>query len=573
MREERAPLRAGIYLRISSDPEGKRIGVERQEADCRALCADYGYEVSDSHIYLDNDVSASTLSSAKRPQFDRLISAARAERIDVIVAFSTSRLTRKPVEWEALFELHKRHDTRVHLYRTGLLDLHKHTVRRQLRNDAAGDAYYAEEISANVTDASRHRAQRGEWHGGAVPYGFVRVGPKGEQGKLEHHPERAEIIREAARRILAGETLYAVVMDLNRRGSRTAPTTANPEGARWHARTLKRVLTSPNTAGVREYRGQQYDGQWDGILPRDQWERLRVVLNDEDRATRQSWLPAQKFLLSGLLRCELCGAKLVSNSSRGRSSFLCSPITNGCGKIRINLPQVEQFVIRQVLAVLDVPAVRAALSTKEEAADDEALRLAIKEDETRLQRVEDDFYDDANRDGKLLDRAGYLRQRDRIGDRLAENRRALAELQRTTFVVEVGDRTIRDAWEEHADDLGWQRSLLLHMVDRITVSAHPEGVASTLTRFRSETDEEFTERRSAHQRQVMSRRVLIGWKPERLPNIDVERLDMADFAHLSDAEKRRLWGSRMHAGLPVQTHDPARIADVTTLVRAALTDT
>ncbi|HEX9497165.1 MAG TPA: hypothetical protein VF926_01955, partial [Mycobacterium sp.] len=31
------PPRAGIYVRISDDREGRGLGVERQEEDCRAL--------------------------------------------------------------------------------------------------------------------------------------------------------------------------------------------------------------------------------------------------------------------------------------------------------------------------------------------------------------------------------------------------------------------------------------------------------------------------------------------------------------------------------------------------------
>src|SRR4051794_3618805 len=113
MAPEPAQQRAAVYLRISSDPEGRKVGVERQKADCLALCEDYGYEVSAGHIFMENDTSASTLSNAKRDEFERMTSAARAERIDVIVAFSTSRLTRRPAEWETLFDLHKRHETQV----------------------------------------------------------------------------------------------------------------------------------------------------------------------------------------------------------------------------------------------------------------------------------------------------------------------------------------------------------------------------------------------------------------------------------------------------------------------------
>ena len=39
-------VRAGIYTRISWDPEGQRAGVERQRVDCEVLCTARGWEIA-----------------------------------------------------------------------------------------------------------------------------------------------------------------------------------------------------------------------------------------------------------------------------------------------------------------------------------------------------------------------------------------------------------------------------------------------------------------------------------------------------------------------------------------------
>jgi DNA invertase Pin-like site-specific DNA recombinase len=44
--QNRPVVRAGIYTRISWDPDGQRAGVERQRVDCEALCTDRGWEVA-----------------------------------------------------------------------------------------------------------------------------------------------------------------------------------------------------------------------------------------------------------------------------------------------------------------------------------------------------------------------------------------------------------------------------------------------------------------------------------------------------------------------------------------------
>ena len=57
-------LTAAIYCRISNDPEGRELGVERQEEDARLLAARLGLDVV--KVFTDNDVSASTKSRKRR---------------------------------------------------------------------------------------------------------------------------------------------------------------------------------------------------------------------------------------------------------------------------------------------------------------------------------------------------------------------------------------------------------------------------------------------------------------------------------------------------------------------------
>ncbi|HEX9978366.1 MAG TPA: recombinase family protein, partial [Acidimicrobiia bacterium] len=47
---------AAAYARISSDPEGTHLGVERQVADCRELAERLGWPVAG--VYVDDDISA-----------------------------------------------------------------------------------------------------------------------------------------------------------------------------------------------------------------------------------------------------------------------------------------------------------------------------------------------------------------------------------------------------------------------------------------------------------------------------------------------------------------------------------
>src|SRR6476469_4142823 len=96
---------AAVYVRISDDVEGRALGVARQTDDGSALAASLGCSVV--KVYSDNDISASTLSKKTRPEYEALLTDVRAGRVRVVIAYSNSRLTRRPRELEDLIDLHR----------------------------------------------------------------------------------------------------------------------------------------------------------------------------------------------------------------------------------------------------------------------------------------------------------------------------------------------------------------------------------------------------------------------------------------------------------------------------------
>ncbi|WNV75920.1 recombinase family protein [Geodermatophilus sp. DSM 44513] len=55
---------AAVYARISSDTEGRALGVARQVEDCRRLAEQLGWPVAQE--YMDNDVSAYSSKARRR---------------------------------------------------------------------------------------------------------------------------------------------------------------------------------------------------------------------------------------------------------------------------------------------------------------------------------------------------------------------------------------------------------------------------------------------------------------------------------------------------------------------------
>ena len=161
----------------------------------------------------------------------------------------------------------------------------------------------------------RELAENGKPTGATRSYGFDR--PRTESGSpvpgsgLEVIPQEAERIREAADRILAGESLYAVIGDWTSRGVPTV------RGAAWSTTALKTILLSPRIAGLRIHRGEiMGPAEWEPILDQATWRRVGAILTDP---ARQRTRAKRSYFLSGLLHCASCGHQLVATPRRRKA--------------------------------------------------------------------------------------------------------------------------------------------------------------------------------------------------------------------------------------------------------------
>src|SRR5205814_8757161 len=103
--------------------------------------------------------------------------------------------------------------------------------------------------------------------GGTRPFGF-------EADRVTLRPEEAQIVSECATRLLAGETLRSLCVDLNARGINT------PAGNHWRPSPLRRLLRSARISGQREHRGEIVaKAQWPAIVAPEQTARSRALLD------------------------------------------------------------------------------------------------------------------------------------------------------------------------------------------------------------------------------------------------------------------------------------------------------
>ncbi|MGV8976549.1 MAG: recombinase family protein [Cellulomonas sp.] len=338
---------AVIYTRISSDREGTEIGVDRQLADCRALAAREGLTVVGE--YVENDVSASTRSRKARPMYLEMLQRARAHEFGVIVAYSNSRVTRRPRETEDLIELFTSHGTRTHTVVSGRDDLSTADGRMVARIKGDVDAGEAERIAERVTRAKVQAAAEGRYRGGRRPFGYEADG-------VTLRPTEAHALHRAAEGVLAGRSMLALAREMDAAGVTTTG------GKPMSGVAVLRILQRPRNAGLMEVGGKiTGKAAWPAILTEDLWRAVVAILADPSRRTTPG--NARRWLGSGLYSCGVCGASLHSHRSpKARWSYVCS---NGKHVAR-DQEALDGLVIRTVVERLSAPDVADLLEVTED---------------------------------------------------------------------------------------------------------------------------------------------------------------------------------------------------------------
>lgn len=311
-----------LYVRISRDAEGLELGVTRQEEDLIADAESDG--VTDYLVFRDNDLSASTRSIKRRPDYERMIALAREGQVRRIRAYTSSRLTRRPRENEDLIELAERHGVTFKYLRSPSFDLNTADGRNVARILAANDAAEAERTAERVSRAAAQRRAQGRWNGGKRPFGWERDG-------MTPRPAEQDLIREACREILAGNSLRSVA------GSWMARDVPTPQGGpTWIPNTIREIVRNPRLAGLLP---NEQPAQWPAIVDEATWRGVLAVLNDPRRDSGRG--PAR--LLTSIAYCGVCDPDGTSGhrpSVCGGTDGRKNPLYT-CGNIRHLCRRVE----------------------------------------------------------------------------------------------------------------------------------------------------------------------------------------------------------------------------------------
>jgi DNA invertase Pin-like site-specific DNA recombinase len=468
---------AGVYVRISDDREGAGLGVARQEDDCRGLAKRLGLAVGE--VYVDNDLSASA--GRRRPAYQRLLADVRAGRWRAVLVWHTDRLHRSPAELEEWIDAADRGGCVVQTVKAGELDLSTPSGRMVARMLGAAARYEVEHKADRQRRKAAELALSGAWSGGGHrPYGYRKVAYLDDRHRsrtrLEIDPVEADVIREAADRIAAGEPLRALTRDLNSRG---VPTST---GGLWSAQTIRRMLCAGLLSGQREHQPRSRaetrrdvvgpivaSGSWPAILSAEQTQVLRGILLDPAR--RLTPRTPRKCLLTGVLRCHGCGRGLAGRPREDHvMRYVCQRLETGvgCGRTYVLADPADEYVSALVLAAFDGSGLATHMARGAPSPGGDDLRAAIAGAQQQLVRLGAD-YDDG-----LISRTEWLARRGRIEDKAREAQRRLLGSETARRVAAVSrSGPLRERWPAMTTDQ--RRAVITAVIDSIVVGPGRRG--------------------------------------------------------------------------------------------------
>lgn len=324
----------GGYPRISEDPDDLRAGVTRQREDITTGVVARGGRPENIVWFEENDTGAYKKKRIKvqdpmgneyfgyrviRPVWHSALHALRTREIHALMVWDLDRLARDPRDLEDAIECVQYYNARIEGSLRGDINLTSDGGIANARMLVVMAAKASADTSRRVKRATLAQAKTGAPSTSARrPFGW-------NADQLTLNPVEAAAVRQMVERVIAGTTLGDVARDLNTAGTTTAT------GTRWTHKTVGQYLRNPRLVGYRTHQrqvllddnGKPVMGTWQPMVDEDTWDRLCLAVT-RPHLTAGTRKGAHRYLLSGLMWCTTCGARMFANrNSTSGHSYRC----------------------------------------------------------------------------------------------------------------------------------------------------------------------------------------------------------------------------------------------------------
>lgn len=317
------------------------------------------------------DEAISGAAAGNRPDFLRMLATVQAG--DLLILSQLDRLSRSQ-DLAPMVERLRFRRVRV----IGVLDGFN-SESPHARMQAGLSGLMSDEMRASIrirTHLALETRAKGSRPTGGRAYGF-------DNGGRQAEPE-ASIVRDIFGRYASGESMKDIASDLNARGVPSPGATWNREkrrkDGRWLTSALHAILHNERYVGRvvwnrsvwvkdpdsgKRARRERPESEWiinEGVALIDgpTWERAQARLRERVTVYGSGQGGQPRYLLSGILQCATCGARLIVTGAKG-SHYYCSTHRHGgasaCNMgLGVRREVAEEIILRPVHDELLAPA-------------------------------------------------------------------------------------------------------------------------------------------------------------------------------------------------------------------------
>jgi len=322
-------MHIAIYARVSTGRQVENeLSIPDQLRQMRQWAERNGHVVVKEYIE-----AGATATNDKRPMFQDMMAEATIKHpapFQIVVVHSFSRFFRDMIE------------ATLYQKKLGKNGVKLVSITQHINDDPAGemqqriimlfDEYQSKETAKHVLRSMQENARQGYFNGSNAPFGYktVESGQMGNRGRLKKRLAIYEPEAEVVKDIFA---MYVTGKNAPRMGIKEIAKTLNAQGQLmrgkpWRIQTIHQLMS--RTAYYGEHVFNQKDSKTGKTKDKEEWVKAAVPaiiekeLFDKAAKLRAANAPAMcaprreasPNLLTGLLKCDCCGAAMVLQTAK-----------------------------------------------------------------------------------------------------------------------------------------------------------------------------------------------------------------------------------------------------------------
>lgn len=262
-------------------------------------------------VYREEGVSGKDLD---RPAYQRLVRDIEEGRINTVLIVKLDRITRSLQDFFTLTQFFEEHDIEL-ISLNDKIETKSAFGRAMLKINLVYSELERDLASERTAMTMQHRATKGLNNGGHI-FGYDR--DPSNKGKLIPNPDHAPLVQEQFfEKYLEVGSIGALCRHLQTVGL-TRPRYTSRRGLQQGGKpftkeNIKSILSNPVYIGKIRYKDDLFEGQHEGIVDPDLFERVQKKLEETARKRRNfREVPSRVFILNGVLKCSKCGSQMTS---------------------------------------------------------------------------------------------------------------------------------------------------------------------------------------------------------------------------------------------------------------------